>query len=240
MKILLLGSNGMLGHMVEKYLITKNVDIITTNLRWPSREFKNLVKSFNGQYIINCIGAIHQRTKDFEINWELPIYLDFYSNCNVIHPGTDCEMDSDNYGMSKKIARDYIINHGNRIKSIKTSIVGPELNTKYSLMEWFLSQENNITIKGFSKFYWNGNTTLTWAKVCFELMMNWDSFEKETIISSDCISKYQMLKYFAEVFEKDIQILEVNVPKIYKCLEGSIKTPNLKEQLLEIKEFMKS
>ena len=122
MKILLLGHKGMLGHMTLKYLKTKNLDIETTDLRWPSDEFKECIKNFDGDYIINCIGAIHQRTNSFDVNWELPIFLDFYSLSRIIHPGTDCEMDSDNYGISKKIARDFIVNTSSKTKSIKTSI----------------------------------------------------------------------------------------------------------------------
>lgn len=238
MKILILGHTGMLGHMVNKFLLDKGFDIITNQFRWSSEEFKKQIKEFDGDYIINCIGAIHQRTKNFEVNWELPIYLDFYSKCKIIHPGTDCEMDSDDYGISKKIARDFIVESGRRTKSIKTSILGPELNTKASLMEWVLSQENNSTIKGFSEFYWNGNTTLTWAKICLNLINNWEDFDKETIISSECISKYQILKYISEIFDRKLNIIEADEPKINKCLQGQIITPNLKEQLIELKKFM--
>ena len=81
MKILVLGHKGMLGHMVHKYLSTKNdCELLTTDLRWPSEDFENLIIDFwygqQGDYIINCIGAIHQRTSDFDVNTELPIWLD--------------------------------------------------------------------------------------------------------------------------------------------------------------------
>jgi len=237
MKVLLLGSKGMLGHMVNHYLQDNNIEVITTEYRWPSDELKSIIKSFEGDFIINCIGAIHQRTKNFEVNWELPIFLDVYSKCNVIHPGTDCEMDEDNYGISKKIARDFIVNYGKKTKSIKTSIIGPELSTNASLLEWFLSQPDGTTINGYSEYYWNGNTTLTWAKFCLDLMKNWNNFEKETILSSDCISKFEMLKLFSEIFEKKINIVGVAEPKINKCLDGNFTTPNLKEQLKQLKSF---
>lgn len=239
MKVLVLGHKGMLGHMVKRVLVEQTHEVITTNFRWPSKDFLECVSNFEGEYIINCIGAIHQRTKHFEVNWELPELLDREAKCKVIHPGTDCEMDLDDYGISKKRARDFIVTHGHRTKSIKTSILGPELNTKASLMEWFLSQPDNSKIKGYSEYYWNGNTTLTWANVCLHMMNNWDSYQKETVVSSECIPKYEILCAIRDVYGKNIDIDPFPEPKLNKCLIGSIKTPHIKQQLLELKKFMK-
>ena len=71
MKVLVLGSNGMLGHMVTKYLKYKKIDVSLFVGRWPKD--KEFLSTWKGDYIINCIGAIPQRTKDFSVNWELPI-----------------------------------------------------------------------------------------------------------------------------------------------------------------------
>ena len=70
MKILILGSNGMLGHMVKKYLDSIQYEIETVNHRWPSEEFKSAIINSDADVLINCVGAIPQRTKDFTINWE--------------------------------------------------------------------------------------------------------------------------------------------------------------------------
>jgi dTDP-4-dehydrorhamnose reductase len=63
MKVLVLGHKGMLGHMVSKLLTSKNIEVTTTECRWSTSCFKNTIKDFDGDYIINCIGAIHQRMK---------------------------------------------------------------------------------------------------------------------------------------------------------------------------------
>jgi dTDP-4-dehydrorhamnose reductase len=236
-RILVLGHTGMLGHMVVKYLKTKNLNIETTDLRWPSSELKEFLRTYDGDFIINCIGAIHQRTNSFDVNWELPIFLDFNTKCRIIHPGTDCEMDDDDYGRSKKIARDYIVNLSKKTKSLKTSILGPEINGKFSLMEWFLSNKNGSTVSGYSQYYWNGNTTLTWSKICYDLIMDWDNFENEIIISSNCISKKAILESLKLVFERDITIIDNNNIVFNKCLDGQISTPHIVEQLKELKEF---
>ena len=66
MKVLVLGHKGMLGHMVVKYLQSKNVHVFTMEKRWPLNQ--QGIKTFTGDYIINCIGAIPQRTNEFSIN----------------------------------------------------------------------------------------------------------------------------------------------------------------------------
>jgi dTDP-4-dehydrorhamnose reductase len=173
-KILILGSNGMLGHMVKKYL-EQRYEIETINHRWPSDEFKTAIKKSNSNFLINCIGAIPQRTKDFSINWEIPKWLDENFNGNIIHPATDCEMDNDAYGISKKKAADWIIEFGKRTKMIKTSIIGPELNGSASMLYWFLSNKYHSEVNGYSNHTWNGITTFHWAKFSEELIKNWDN-----------------------------------------------------------------
>jgi dTDP-4-dehydrorhamnose reductase len=212
MKVLILGHKGMLGHMVHKFFESKGIECVTTSCRWPSSCFKNFVQKFEGDFIINCIGAIHQRTDQFNINWELPQWLDENLSTKIIHPGTDCEMDDDDYGNSKRIAAEWIKEKAKNTKIIKTSIFGPELNTKASLMEWFLSQEGEIN--GYSEYYWNGNSTLTWAQYCLYLIFHWDELPTENILEGECISKYNLLLLLKEVYSKNITVNPVDTPHI--------------------------
>ena len=245
MKVMILGHKGMLGHMVHKYLSAKNdCELTTTDFRWPTKEFKDCVQDFwwnqEGSYIINCIGAIHQKTSEFEVNTDLPIWLDDnidynFSRCKIMHPGTDCETDNDDYGNSKRKAAEYLLEKGCMTKIIKTSIIGPELNSKASLLEWLLNSEGDVS--GYSEVYWNGNTTLQWAKICYQIMKNYDNYNKENIISTDCISKYELLSTIKKIYDKDIVINKNDKVKNNKCLDGKIKVLNIKEQIEEMKEF---
>ena len=235
MKVLILGHKGMLGHMVHKFFESKGIECVTTSCRWPSSCFKNSVQKFEGDFIINCIGAIHQRTDQFNINWELPQWLDENLSTKIIHPGTDCEMDDDDYGNSKRIAAEWIKKEAKNTKIIKTSIFGPELNTKASLMEWFLSQEGEVN--GYSEYYWNGNSTLTWAQYCLYLMFHWGELPTENILEGECVSKYELLLLLKEVYNKYIIINPIDSPSFNKCLKGTIKTIPLKEQIMALKEF---
>ena len=235
MDALVLGHRGMLGHMVVKYLTDKGYTITTCDYRFPSTEFETYVKEFSGDYIINCIGAIPQRTKNFSMNYELPIWLDIHAICNVIHPGTDCEIDLDEYGISKKLARDYIIESGIRTKILKSSIIGPELNSNASLMEWFLSQTDKVY--GYTKAMWNGNTTLEWAEQCHKLMNSWNSYKVETVLEGECISKFELLNKISLVFQTETVVLEKDTELHNKCLVGDIQTIDMLSQLYKLKEY---
>jgi dTDP-4-dehydrorhamnose reductase len=235
MNILILGHKGMLGHMLVKYLTDQNYTIHTINYRFPSKEFKDEILKFNGDYIINAIGAIPQKTNLFDINHELPIWLDKYSNHKIIHAGTDCEMDNDDYGISKRIASDYIKKFSTNTKIIKSSIIGPELDSKSSLLEWFLNSTGEV--KGFKNAMWNGITTFQWAITCDKIMNDWDSYLIENIIYSDCVSKFDLLNQIKLVFQKNITILEDKTYGINKCLEGNIRVENIKTQLVNLKKY---
>jgi dTDP-4-dehydrorhamnose reductase len=147
-------------------------------------------------------------------------------------------MDMDEYGVSKKKSRDYIIDNSENTKIIKTSIIGPELNTHFSLMDWFLSNKDNDEVNGFVNHKWNGNTTLTWAKFCLELINNWDKYQKETILYSDCVSKYEILNHINDTFGRKIKILKKETDNVDKCLLGEIKMPSIKDQIKELKYFI--
>ena len=235
MRVVILGQNGMLGNAVQKYISKfKDLDInVISKYRWPDKNFKSFISGNNFDCIINCIGAIPQRTKNFKINYTLPIWLEENTNSKIIHPGTDCEMDEDSYGISKKYASDYLLNKGNNSKIIKTSIIGHELNTCYSLLDWFLNTNEN-KVFGYSNVFWNGNTTLQWAKTALELINNWDAFPQRTILSTKCISKYDLLNIIKEVYGKNIIINKDHDQKSNKCLSGNRKSPNIRHQLIDL------
>jgi dTDP-4-dehydrorhamnose reductase len=231
-KIIVLGHNGMLGHMVLKVLSKeKNLDVTVLNSRFPNWQ----ISSFDStDFIINCIGAIPQKTNNFAINWEIPIWLEQNLKIKIIHPSTDCEIDNDNYGLSKKKASEFLLNNGNNTKIIKASIIGPEINSKASLFEWFLSQEEDVF--GYTKAIWNGVTTYEWAKQCLKLINDWSNYNNLNVLSTDPISKYQLLNIIKKTYSKDINIIPKDLGKD-KTLNGNIKTKKIELQLNELKNF---
>lgn len=238
MKVLILGHNGLLGNMVFKYFKTLPYEVITTDLRWPSEEFKLFVENQKVDYIINCIGMIPQRKPNDElydlINYQLPVWLDSLG-VKIIHPDTDEPADTP-YGLSKTNAREAI---GKNTKILKTSIIGFEKGTKFSFLDWFLNSEKQVN--GFTNQFWNGNTTLTWAKWADKLILDWNIFKPVTVLANpDCLSKYEILLKIKEIFNKEIEIIpiEATITK-NNCMKGDFTTNSLFDQIVEMKEFFK-
>ena len=247
MKILVLGHKGMLGNAVSKYMCKQNHKVEHIEEHWPSYEFKEAVKDFDGDTIINCIGWIPQKhtaedTSHLKINYELPIWLDsreWHQWMRIIHPGTDCEMDDDFYGKSKKIASDYLKEHGRKTIIIKTSIIGHELDGQTnSLLGWFLNEES---VYGFTNAMWNGTTTLEWAKFCEEMITEkkyeLDLYPMENILHSRCISKYDLLLEINKAYDKEIEVKSNDKEMPNKCLIDGWNMKSIYEQLKELREF---
>ena len=236
--ILVLGHNGLLGNMVYSYFKSKNYNIITTNLRWSTEEFKFFILDQKIDCIINCIGAIPQKKPNIElykiVNYELPVWLDTLG-IKIIHPDTD-ESDDTPYGLAKKMARECVIKN---TKIIKSSIIGFEKETKFSFLDWFLNSEGSVS--GFTNQFWNGITTLEWSKWAEKILKDWNSFCNVTILSNpNCLSKYNILLIFKDIFNKDIEIIpiESSISK-NNCMNEDYITDDLIIQLKEIKNFCK-
>lgn len=86
--------------------------------------------------------------------------------------------------------------------TIRTSIIGTELNLKSGLLEWFLSQINDVS--GYTEVKWNGVTTLECAK-----FIDWAVNRKLSgliHLFSKKISKYDLLNIAKGVYGKKIKI----------------------------------
>lgn len=258
MKVLVLGHNGMLGHMVFKYLSDQGVTVFEMPVRWPEDIFKSSILNnlADIEYIINCIGAIPQHKKyqfeDFvNINVALPVWLARNTNCKIIHPTTDCEFSGeipeylsykktdikdarDNYGLSKAMASE-ILEWFPNVKQIRTSIFGPELKNKVSIFEWFLSQPKEA--KGYTNHFWNGVTTLQWAKLALTMMNSWELYDNVVQVGTDPIPKVKLLELINKVFEANKTIVPVEHIYCNKCLKSDFKVKSLEEQLIELKKF---
>ena len=244
--ILVLGHKGMLGNTVISYFQKfKNFNVMSiSNSRFPEEDFINSVMNANADFIINCIGAIPQKSPEsYNINYDLPKWL--AENCKsskIIHPGTDCEIDNSDYGLSKKKATELLLKEKSitNTKVIKTSVIGPELLTQDSLFSWFLSRKDNSIIYGYTQHFWSGITSLHWSKIAHRMIEDWENFDNLIIPDSDCISKYDLLVLLRRIFNKNIVIKKCNKISANKCLEGNYKIPDIEEQIKQLKMFIKN
>ncbi len=229
-KVLILGSKGMLGNAVKKFLPHADV----SPYRFPSPEFRDSLEGYD--FIINCIGAIPQRHSDFGVNTSLPFYLEKYAKGQIFHPGTDCEVDDSPYGISKRVASDWLMAYGRRTTIIKSSIIGIELNGNASLLSWTLAQKD--TINGYTKAKWNGITTLKWAEICQSLMVSGGKYNScyRMSYTSEGVSKFDLLQKIKKCFNLEIDIQPVDGIGCDKRIIGNFTSP-IEQQLEELKAF---
>jgi dTDP-4-dehydrorhamnose reductase len=258
MKILVLGHKGMLGRAVTKFLNENtNHQVATINSRWGDNDFSEEIKKIEADIIINGIGKIPQKKPEAidytKINVDLPRFLETL-DIRVIHPSTDCEFKGnipageaytktdkrdadDDYGISKAVISAEIENGFKNTKIIRTSIIGHEENSNLALLDWFLSQTGSV--KGYTNHYWNGITTLEWIKQAQNLIDNWDNFPVLNQLSTtEHYSKFDIINLAKEVYKKDIEITPFTTEiTVNKCLVSDIELPDLRTQLIELKEF---
>ena len=109
MKILLLGSDGMLGHVVKLYFEEQGYEVVCTNRKNKrSKLYFDIIDSVTGiekivtennpDILINCIGILNKVAEENKalavlINSYLPHYLDELSSnfdFKFLHVSTDC------------------------------------------------------------------------------------------------------------------------------------------------------
>jgi hypothetical protein len=57
------------------------------------------------------------------------------------------------------------------------------------------------------------------------------------VFHTNCISKYDLLNIIKDVFNHDIEITPVTGLGKDKCLIGNVKLKDIKQQLIELKDF---
>ncbi|MDX2254098.1 MAG: SDR family oxidoreductase [Pseudanabaenaceae cyanobacterium bins.39] len=245
MKILILGSTGMLGHKLSQICKHKFDTYITIRSENQSQKHiidypaSHIIKNIQAEKIgtinaaiaeiqpaivINCIGIIKQlpSAKDpipsISVNALFPHQLaqicQTYS-AKLIQISTDCvfsgnkgnytEQDNpdpvDLYGRTKLLGEVTTPN----CLTIRTSIIGRELHSQNSLVEWFLSQKGK-TVKGYDRAIYTGFTTQALAQIITQIILEHPNLQGLWHISSDPITKYQLLRMMNEIFHLGITI----------------------------------
>jgi len=172
-------------------------------------------------YVINGIGitapfAQSNPEHTYFINGKLPHILADTFGSKMIHIATDGVYDGKK-GAYDETAHKSPIGIYAESKSrgeptdcltLRTSIIGRELERKTGLLEWFLRQEGK-RITGYRKHLWNGITAKEFARVCDRIMSEPDRFPRSGLyhIFSTTISKYDMLVAFREKFNVECEII---------------------------------
>lgn len=268
MKILILGENGMLGHVVYNYFKEKNYEVVGTRLQagkivydaYKNQEFlEEIINEQKPNVVINCIGILNQvaeenKTLAIKVNSLLPHYIDNLSekyDFKFIHVSTDCVFEGIKGNYNENSLPDATSFYGRskalgEIKNsknvtLRTSIIGPDINPNgIGLFQWFMKQSGSIN--GFSKVMWTGVTTIELAKAMEKAIKN-NVTGLNHVVNNDTISKYELLKLIKKVFEKDIEIIKEEKTVSKKTLVRTEKSydfeiPSYEKMIIEMKEWM--
>ena len=173
--------------------------------------------------VINCIGIIKQLPLSSDpltaitVNALLPHRISLISQtagARVIHISTDCTFNGkkgmytendpsdaeDLYGRTKflgEVAYPHCV-------TLRTSIIGHELKSKYGLIEWFLAQTQKV--RGFRKAIYSGFPTIELARIIRDYVLPNPELRGIYHVSSEPISKYDLLQMVAKQYSKGIEI----------------------------------
>ena len=264
MKVLIVGSTGMLGNTLLEYFRYLKYDIKTLNRgdldlsKCSNQELEFKIIDSECDILINCAGLIKQRkgttTTDFiAVNSLLPHRMADICETQgkkMIHITTDCVYDGTEGEYNEDSIHDVFDSYG-RSKSmgepenctvIRTSIIGEEKTNKLSLLEWVKSNEGK-EINGYKNHKWNGLTCLQVGKVMNNIMegnLFWDGVKH---IHSNEVNKYDLVSMINEIYNLNIKITpmddNISVDRTLNSIHNidKFKIPNLYKQIEETRDF---
>lgn len=204
-------------------------------------QIDSLVKVFSQvrpDVVVNCIGLVKQLAdaKDpllaLPINAMLPHRLERLcelAGARLVHMSTDCVFSGqrgryaetdlpdaiDLYGRSKLLGEV----SGNRSITLRTSIIGHELQSQHALINWFLAQEGRCF--GHRKAIFSGFPTVVLAEIIRDAIIPRDDLAGVFHVAAEPISKYDLLKLVAETYGKEIEIIPDDSVVIDRSLDSS-------------------
>jgi len=228
--------------------ILGNFNLIGNIRSEETQKIKKIITTIKPDVIINCIGIVKQLPNandpfhSIMVNSLFPHQLEQYSDeagSRLIHFSTDCvfagkkgnykESDpsdaEDLYGRTKFLGE---VDYPNSL-TIRTSIIGREINSKNGLLEWFLSNKGQ-RVKGYARVFFSGLTTDALSNVISKIIKDFDYLHGVWQVSSEPISKYNLLKKINDKYDLNISIIPDYDYNSNRILDGSrfIKTTNIK------------
>jgi len=194
------------------------------------------------QVVINCVGLVKQLSESDDplralpINSLLPHYLARLcgaTDSRLIHISTDCvfsgnkgqysELDfpdaTDLYGRSKYLGEvDYP-----HATTLRTSLIGHELQGARSLVDWFLSQTG--ACRGYQKAVFSGLPTVVIAQIIRDIVIPRRELKGVYHLAAAPITKYELLKLVADVYGKKINI----IPDVEVVIDRSLNASKFRE-----------
>jgi dTDP-4-dehydrorhamnose reductase len=249
-KIIVLGANGMAGHIIttgltsdseyEVISVARSKSIISPTVLMDVSDFtslKNLIKTQDADVIINCIGLLNKTAEDHPdqailVNSYLPHFLEaetINTKTKVIHISTDCVFSGEEGNYNEKSFK-----NGNgyyaQSKALGEIINGKDLTFRTSIIGPELNT-NGIglfhwfanqtgTINGYTNAYWTGVTTIELLNA-IKTAISENLTGLYHLVNDGKISKFNLVAIFNEVFHKNLNINPYDGYKVDKSLINS-------------------
>jgi len=190
------------------------------------------------EVVVNCVGLVKQLAEADDplqavpINTLLPhrlARLCEVAGARLIHMSTDCVFSGDKgryretdasdardlYGRTKYLGE---VDYPHAI-TLRTSIIGHELQSAHGLIDWFLSQPGKC--KGYSRAVFSGVPTVVLAKIIGDVVIPRPELHGVYHVAAKPISKYDLLNLVAKVYCKQIEITPDDKLAIDRSLDAS-------------------
>jgi len=219
-KIVILGSQGMAGHIMAEVLDETGkyevfgvarqsgnfVDKVLDVTDFTALE--NYLHDIKPDFVVNCIGALVSQSRDdvpsaILLNSYLPNFLSQLGNkldYKLIHISTDCVFSGKDGQYTETSYRDGDDNYA-RTKAlgevinekdltIRTSIIGPEIKSNGTGLLDWFFKQQG-TVNGYTQAFWSGVTTLELAKATVEFLRQ-ETTGLYQLCPAEKISKFEL------------------------------------------------
>lgn len=218
------------GYLMDRLLIGVNVE--------NQDDLVDVFGKVKPDIVVNCIGLVKQLSESenplsaMPINSLLPHRLAGLCavvGARLVHISTDCVFSGgkgmyteddfpdakDLYGRSKYLGE---VDYPHAI-TLRTSIIGHELDGARSLVGWFLAQEG--VVKGFKRAVFSGLPTVEIARLIRDQVIPHPELHGLYHVSADPISKFDLLALVAKIYGKAIEIKADDQLVIDRSLDSS-------------------
>jgi dTDP-4-dehydrorhamnose reductase len=193
------------------------------DVKYPDALLK-VLDDIRPDVVVNCAGLTKHKPEADDPLISIPINtlmphrlagLCKLAGARLVHVSTDCVFSGekggytendfadarDVYGKSKALG-EMLYPH---TITLRTSTIGHELQSKYGLLDWFLSQEGRC--QGYTRAVFSGLPTVIFAQVIRDVVIPHNELSGLYHVAAKPINKFELLKMIAEVYGKSIEIV---------------------------------
>lgn len=249
-KIIVLGANGMAGHVIttglkadasyEVISVARTKSIIEPTVLIDVSDFVSLstvIKKTHADVIINCIGLLNKTAEDnpdqaILVNSYLPHFLASQTKntkTKVIHISTDCVFSGEEGGYTEKSFR-----NGKGFYAQSKALGELENSKDLTFRTSIIGPELNTNgiglfhwfanqagkINGYTKAYWTGITTIELLSA-IKTAISENLTGLYHLVNDGKISKYNLVTILNEVFHKKLIINPYDGYKVDKSLNNT-------------------